>query len=125
MKKLLFLASLLAIGIALIAQTSTYLVPLWSNSRYAWPALGPHLVVSNNVLDAVPAPFTPQPNQVLLLAAPQSVFTLTCKAADIHVNGLLQSEGATWDYTIDATGLVVTFNTALPAGYGVKITYRC
>jgi hypothetical protein len=46
--------------------------------------------------------------------------------ADIYRNGLLQSESLV-DYSVDPTGLIVTFNplSTPQAGDVVKVTYRC
>ena len=71
-----------------------------------------------------PTPFVAAANQVYVLTAPQTVFSLSCGTADIYLNGLLQSEGGV-DYSVDATGLVATFAQPAQAGDVVKVIYRC
>jgi hypothetical protein len=146
MKRLLILALL---GAGLVAQnTAPGLLPLW-NGRWNYLTLGKSFIVTGSVID-VPvtqgpagaagapgaqgpvgpagpqsAPFIVAENQVYVLTAPQTVFTLTCTAADIYRNGLLQAEGGV-DYSVDAAGAVATFAPNIPqAADVVKVVYRC
>ena len=135
---------LLTFTALLVAQsTSPYVLPLW-NGHWNYLTLSKAFVVTGSVIDvpttqgAPGAPGTPggpgpagppgvfaaAANQVYVLTAPQTVFSLTCGTADIYRNGLLQSEGGV-DYSVDATGLVATFATAAQVGDVVKVVYRC
>lgn len=133
---------LFAVGVLLAVPSSfPYVLPLW-NGHWNYLALGPSFRVTGSVID-VPttqgaagpqgpagpagpqgAPFSVAANQVITLSAPQTVFNLTCAAADIYRNGLLQSEGEV-DYSVDNTGLVATFVQPAQTGDVVKVIYRC
>lgn len=77
------------------------------------------------VFSVAVTPFVAQPNQVVILTDAQATWNLTCRAADVYLNGILQSEGV--DYTLDSTGLSATFSAdSIPQpGDVVKIAYRC
>lgn len=136
---------LLMLGVVVAAQgTAPYLLPIW-NGHWNYLSLGKSFQVTGSVIDvpttqgpagapgvagpqgpagAQGLPFAVAANGVFVLSAPQAVFPLTCGAADIYRNGLLQAEGGA-DYSMDATGLVATFAQPAQAGDVVKVIYRC
>lgn len=125
---------ILLVVLTLLAQTptapDTYQLPLWSAHTWIYPALGAGFVVTGNTVSVTPSPAPAfAPNSVWALTAAQTSFTLTCPVADVYRNGLLMTsspEGGA-DFSVDPTGLIITFSGAqIPqAGDLVKILYRC
>jgi len=150
--KIGFLSVWITAGLISAAQmfspAAAYILPLWSGGQWHYLTLGPAFKVSGNAVDVpvtqgpagpagpagpvgstglagAPAVFIPVSNDVYVLTAAQSVFSLRCSAADVYRDGMMQSEGA--DITVDPSALTATFGgTAIPqSGDVVKITYRC
>lgn len=112
------------------AQTASNLLPLWIGGKWAYFTLGSSFKITGSTIDvSVPPVFVPRANDFYNLTAAQASVTLKCPIGDVYRNGILQSsvgEGGT-DYSVDSTGLVVTFAAASTpqAGDTVKVLYRC
>ena len=115
-------------AIALLGQPANLpqQLPLWTGGIWKYFSLSPAFKITGSVIDvaAVQTPFVPAADDLFVLTQAQATFQLRCTRAEVFRNGILQTNGQ--DYSLDATGKLVTFTPNVPQATDVvQILYRC